>query len=69
MAWLRWSATKSARLIALACSEPPEGRDRWTLQLLAEGLVRLNVVDSIALQTVRRTLKKTSSNPTVSSAG
>jgi|TARA_B100001971_G_C18165875_1_gene524135 transposase len=58
-----------ARLIALACSEPPEGRDRWTLQLLAEGLVRLKVVDSICAQTVRRTLKKTSSNPTASSAG
>ena len=58
-----------ARLIALACSEPPEGRDRWTLQLLAEGLVRLKVVDSICVQTVRRTLKKTSSNPTASSAG
>ncbi len=58
-----------ARLIALACSAPPEGRDRWTLQLLAEGLVRLKVVDSIALQTVRRTLKKTSSNLTASSAG
>ena len=57
-----------ARLIALACSEPPEGRDRWTLQLLAEGLVRLKVVDSICAQTVRRTLKKTSSNPTASSA-
>ena len=58
-----------ARLIALACSEPPEGRDRWTLQLLADQLVRLEVVDSICPQTVRRTLKKTNSNPTVSNAG
>jgi hypothetical protein len=58
-----------ARLIALACSEPPEGRDRWTLQLLADQLVRLEVVDSICAQTVRRTLKKTNSNPTVSNAG
>ncbi len=48
-----------ARLIALACSSPPEGRDRWTLQLLAERLVALEVVDSISDQTVRRTLKKT----------
>ena len=58
-----------ARLIALACSEPPEGRDRWTLRLLADRLVRLEVVDSISAQTVRRTLKKTNSNPTVSNAG
>jgi len=48
-----------ARLIALACSQPPEGRDRWTLKLLAERLVALEVVDSISDQTVRRTLKKT----------
>lgn len=58
-----------ARLIALACSQPPEGRDRWTLELLADELVRLKVVESISPQTVRRTLKKTSSSPTVSSAG
>lgn len=58
-----------ARLIALACSEPPEGRDRWTLELLADELVRLEVVDSISAQTVRRTLKKTNSNRTVRSAG
>ena len=58
-----------ARLVALACSEAPEGRDRWTLQLLADQLVRLEVVDSICPQTVRRTLKKTNSNPTVSNAG
>lgn len=48
-----------ARLIALACSQPPEGRDRWTLKLLAERLVGLEVVDTISDQTVRRTLKKT----------
>jgi transposase len=58
-----------ARLIALACSEPPEGRDRWTLQLLADELVRLEVVDSISAQTVRRTLKKTNFSLTVRSAG
>ena len=58
-----------ARLIALACSEPPEGRDRWTLQLLADELVRLEVVDSIWDQTVRRTLKKTSFSLIDKSAG
>jgi hypothetical protein len=48
-----------ARLIALRCSDPPEGRARWTLELLADKLVELNVVESISYQTVRRTLKKT----------
>jgi transposase len=48
-----------ARLIALTRSQPPEGQDRWTLKLLAERLVTLEVVDSISDQTVRRTLKKT----------
>jgi hypothetical protein len=48
-----------ARLIAVACGQPPEGRTRWTLALLADKLVELNVVESISYQTVRRTLKKT----------
>lgn len=60
---------KEARLIAIACSEPPEGRARWTLALLADKLVALNVVDSISDQTVRRTLKKTTSNRTCVAAG
>jgi len=58
-----------ARLIALACGEPPDGRDRWTLKLLADALVRLEVVDSISDQTVRRTLKKTNCGPTFSNVG
>ena len=49
---------KEARLIALSCSEPPEGRGRWTLQLLADRLVVLDVVDDISYETVRQTLKK-----------
>ncbi|MHC5057583.1 MAG: helix-turn-helix domain-containing protein [Planctomycetota bacterium] len=48
-----------ARLVTIACSEAPDGRDRWTLQLMADELVRLRVVDTISDQTVRRTLKKT----------
>ncbi len=52
-----------ARLIALACSSPPEGRDHWTLKLLAERLVALEVVDSISDQMVRRTLKKNQLRP------
>lgn len=58
-----------ARLIAIACSEPPEGRARWTLKLLADRLVELEVVDSISDQTVRRTLKKTKSSRTCANAG
>jgi transposase len=51
-----------ARLIALACSEPPHGRAAWTLQLLADKLVELRVVDSVCDETVRRVLKKTRSS-------
>jgi transposase len=51
-----------ARLVALACSEPPDGRDCWTMQLLADRLVALEVVDSVSDETVRRTLKKTRSS-------
>jgi transposase len=58
-----------ARLFTIACSEAPEGRDRWTLELLAGELVRLRVVESICNQTVRRTLKKTRSSRTARSAG
>lgn len=47
-----------AHLIALACSEPPEGRESWTLQLLADHLVLLGHCPSIGRETVRRTLKK-----------
>lgn len=50
---------KEARLVTLACSEPPEGRCRWTLRLLAERLVELEVVDAVSHETVRRTMKKT----------
>ena len=52
-----------ARLITIACSEPPEGRNEWTLRLLADRLVELSVVDSISHMTVSRTLKKTNSSP------
>ena len=48
-----------ARLIAMACGEPPEGRARWTLRLLAGQLVELAIVDGISHETVRQTLKKT----------
>ena len=48
-----------ARLIALACSDPPEGFARWTLQLLADELVELQIVESTSIETIRQTLKKT----------
>ena len=54
---------QEARLIALACSPAPEGRVRWTLQVLADKLVELNVVDSITGECVRTTLKKTNLSP------
>jgi transposase len=54
---------KEALLVALACSDPPKGHQKWTMQLLADRLVELKVVDSIADETVRRVLKKTMSNP------
>lgn len=58
-----------AQLIALSCSEPPEGHSQWTLQLLADKLVEFGWVDSISYETVRRTLKKTNCNPIGGSAG
>lgn len=51
-----------AKLIALACSDAPEGHSKWTLKLLADKLVELECVESIAKETVRRTLKKTNLN-------
>jgi len=51
-----------AHLIALACSEPPQGRARWTLRLLADKLVELEIVDTVSTETVRRVLKKTNSS-------
>ena len=52
-----------ARLIALACSDPPEGFACWTLQLLADELVELQVVESISIETIRQTLKKNALRP------
>ena len=51
-----------AHLIAMAISQPPEGRVSWTMQMLADGLVEREIVDSISPETVRRTLKKTNSS-------
>lgn len=60
---------QEARLIAIACSETPEGADHWSLRLLADELVRLEVVATISHETVRQTLKKTRSSRGWSSSG
>jgi hypothetical protein len=51
-----------ARLVAVACSEPPSGQKRWSLRLLADKLVELEVVETVSYETVRQTLKQTGSN-------
>ena len=56
-------AGEEARLTALACFQPPEGRAGWTLRLLADQLVECEIVDSISTETVRQMLKKTNSSP------
>jgi len=56
----KFDGEKEARLTALACSKPPQGFARWTLRLLAEHLVELEIVDSVSHETVRRAMKKTS---------
>jgi transposase len=53
---------QEARLVAIACSQAPEGRASWTLRLLADKLVALGLVDSIGRETVRQTLKKITSS-------
>ena len=60
---------KEAKLIALACSKPPKGRARWTLRLLENKVVELNIVDRASDSTIGRTLKKTSLSPTSNSNG
>lgn len=56
----KFDGRKEARLVALSCSRPPEGRKRWTLRLLADRLVELRVFESVSHESVRRTLQKTS---------
>jgi transposase len=60
---------QEARLVAIACSEPPAGHARWTLELLAERLVELKVIDSIHPSTVCRALKKMNSSRGLCSSG
>lgn len=56
----RFDGEKEAKLIALACGPAPKGRARWTLELLADQVVQLGMMESCGAETIRRTLKKTS---------
>jgi len=58
-----------AHIVQMACSEAPEGTSRWTLKMIAERLVELDMVDSIGKETIRMTLKKTTSSPGSRNAG
>ena len=58
-----------AHLVALACSAPPDGRERWTLRLLEKKVVELQIVDRASDSTIGRALKKTFSGPIAGNAG
>jgi hypothetical protein len=58
----RLDGNQEAHLVALTCGVPPDGQARWSLRLLADELVRLEVVDTVSYETVRQTLKKTTSS-------
>ncbi|WP_366919040.1 helix-turn-helix domain-containing protein [Geobacter sp.] len=58
-----------AKLIALACTDAPEGRARWTVRLLADKAVELNFAESVSHMTVQRVLKKTNFSLTAASTG
>ena len=66
---LRIRGDVEQKLIQLACSEPPRGRCHWTLQLLADEMVVLGLVDRVSTETVRQALKKTTSSPGLSKRG
>ena len=65
----RLDGRAEAHLIALHCGPAPEGAARWTLKLLADRLVELEIVESVSVQTIQRTLKKTHSSRTCGSVG
>ena len=65
----KFDGAAEAHLIAVACTKPPEGRSRWTLKLLADKAVELEIVDSVVPETVRQTLKKTNLSRTSGRCG
>ena len=60
----KFTGRQKAKIIAIACSKPPEGRNRWTLRLIADKAVKMEISDEISHQTVKRILKKTNLNLT-----
>jgi hypothetical protein len=66
---IKIKGTVERKLVQLACSDPPEGRCHWTLQLLADELVVLGLIDRVSVETVRQALKKTTSSRGSSSPG
>ena len=60
---IKFDGDFDAHIMQLACSECPEGTSRWTLRLLAEKAVELEIVDSVSIMTIQRSLKKTSYAP------
>ena len=66
---IRKEKSPARRVLALACSKPPKGRARWTLRLLENKVVELNIVDHASDSTIGRVLKKTFSSRTGDSAG
>ena len=66
---VRFGGEFEARLIALACSDPPKGRTRWTVRLLADKAVELSIADTVSPMTVCNTLKKTSFSLTAPNTG
>lgn len=60
----KFTGRQEAKITAIACSKPPEGRSRWTLRLIADRVIELEMVDNISHQTVKRLLKKTNLNLT-----
>lgn len=65
----RLDGEQEAHLVDLACSNPPDGHDHWTLRLLTDRLVTLELVEEVSHETVRQVLKKTNSNPGKSGSG
>ncbi len=58
----KFDGDKEAHLIALCCSKPPKGRSDWTIRLLSDKVVELQIVESVSRETIRETLKKTKLN-------
>jgi hypothetical protein len=66
---IKFDGAFEARLVAVACSQAPEGRSRWTVRLLADKAVELGITDTVSIATVQRILKKTNLNHTSRNTG